>query len=259
MGGIMIERDSPKAILWLNRPEVHNAFDDALIREFGKALAELAEDSTIRVVLLAGKGKSFSAGADLEWMKRMAGYSEEENEADARLLAELMHRLDTFPKPTIALVHGVAMGGGVGLVAACDMAIAEDGAVFAISEVRLGLIPAVISPYVVAAIGMRAARRYFLTAERFEAHRALALGLVNTVAPHGELTNEGIRLADILIQNGPQAITGAKQLLAAVAGRPINAELRTDTARRIAQRRASAEAREGVAAFLEKRKPYWQT
>jgi methylglutaconyl-CoA hydratase len=258
MTGVMIQRDGPQATLWLNRPSLHNAFDDVLIGQLSGALAELAEDAAVLVVLLAGKGKSFSAGADLSWMRRMAAYSQVENERDAEALSELMHRLDTMPKPTIALVHGVAIGGGVGLVAACDMALAEEDAVFAVSEVRLGLIPAVISPYVIAAIGRRAARRYFLTAERFSASQAMMLGLVNAVVPTGALAEEGAKLAGILCENGPQAIAEAKRLIAAVAGRPIDAQLRSDTARRIAQQRASAEGREGVAAFLEKRRPRWQ-
>jgi methylglutaconyl-CoA hydratase len=169
----------------------------------------------------------------------------------------MLHRLDSLPKPTIALVQGAAMGGGVGLVAACDIALAAEDAQFALSEVRLGLIPAAISPYVIAAIGPKAARRYFLTAERFGAAEAQALGLVNTVLPAAELAAEGIRLAEILGQNGPAAMAEAKRLIADVAGRPIDAALRAETGRRIARQRASAEGREGVAAFLEKRKPVW--
>jgi methylglutaconyl-CoA hydratase len=258
MDQVIIERTGSVATLWLNRPELHNAFDDHLIGEVGDALDALARDATVRVVLLAGKGKSFSAGADLAWMRRMAGYSEAENEADARALAGLLHRLDSLPKPTVALVQGAAMGGGVGLVAACDMAIAAEGAQFALSEVRLGLIPAVISPYVVAAIGLRATRRYALTAERFDAARAAALGLVDKVVPAEALLAEGAALAAVLARNGPEAMADAKALIAHVAGRPIDVELRAETARRIARRRASAEGREGVAAFLEKRKPGWQ-
>ena len=258
MSGIEIERSGAKATLWLNRPERHNAFDDGLIAELSAALAELAADSAIRVVLLAGRGKSFSAGADLAWMKRMAGYTAAENEADAQKMAEMLHRLESLPKPTIALVQGAAMGGGVGLVAACDIAIAAEDAQFALSEVRLGLIPAAISPYVIAAIGPRAARRYFLTAERFDARRALGLGLVSAVVPTADLATEASRLADILCQNGPAAMAEAKRLIADVTGRPIDAALRTETAGRIARQRASAEGREGVAAFLEKRKPSWQ-
>ena len=258
MSGILVERHGPTATLWLNRPERHNAFDDALIGELTAALGSLAADTGVRVVCLAGKGKSFSAGADLAWMKRMAGYSPAENEADARALAELLHRLDSLPKPTIALVRGAAMGGGVGLVAACDIALAAEDAVFALSEVRLGLIPAVISPYVIAAVGPRAARRCFLTAERFDAPRALALGLVSAVVPAAALAAEAAGLARVLCGNGPGAMAEAKRLIADVAGRPIDAELRAETARRIARQRVGAEGREGVAAFLEKRKPGWQ-
>jgi len=259
MSGMLIERSGGTATLRLSRPDRHNAFDDALIAEVTAALGELGSDPAVRVVLLAGAGKSFSAGADLAWMKRMAGYSLAENEADALRLAEMLHRLDTLPKPTIALVQGAAMGGGVGLVAACDMALAAADATFALSEVRLGLIPATISPYVIAAIGQRAARRYFLTAERFDAHEALNLGLVSAVVPTTELEAEGARIAGLLGRNGPRAMAAAKELIAAVAGRPIDAALRADTARRIAHQRAGAEGREGVAAFLEKRKPGWQS
>ena len=258
MSGIEIERSGAKVTLWLNRPERHNAFDDALIAELSAALAELAADSAIRVVLLAGRGKSFSAGADLAWMKRMAGYTAAENEADAQKMAEMLYRLESLPKPTIAVVQGAAMGGGAGLVAACDIAIAAEDAQFAFSEVRLGLTPATISPYVIAAIGPRAARRYFLTAERFDARRAYGLGLVTAVVPAADLATEASRLADILCQNGPAAMAEAKRLIADVTGRPIDAALRTETAGRIARQRASAEGREGVAAFLEKRKPSWQ-
>ncbi|MFI5017131.1 MAG: enoyl-CoA hydratase/isomerase family protein [Dongiales bacterium] len=258
MSGIEIERSGAKATLWLNRPERHNAFDDGLIAELSEALGALAADSAIRVVLLAGRGKSFSAGADLAWMKRMAGYTAAENAADAQKMAEMLHRLDSLAKPTIALVQGAAMGGGVGLVAACDIAIAAEDAQFAFSEVRLGLTPATISPYVIAAIGPRAARRYLLTAERLDARRALGLGLVATVVPGADLLTEASRLADILCQNGPAAMAEAKRLIADVTDRPIDAALRTETAGRIARQRAGAEGREGVAAFLEKRKPDWQ-
>ncbi len=258
MSGIEIERSGARATLWLNRPERHNAFDDALIAELSAALVELAADSAIRVVLLAGRGKSFSAGADLAWMKRMAGYTAAENEADALKMAEMLHRLEIFPKPTIALVQGAAMGGGVGLVAACDIAIAAEDAQFAFSEARLGLTPATISPYVIAAIGPRAARRYFLTAERFGARQALHLGLVSAVVPATDLAGEADKLADILCQNSPGAMAEAKRLIADVTGRTIDAALRSETAGRIARQRASVEGREGVAAFLDKRKPSWR-
>jgi len=258
MSSIEIERNGGRATLWLNRPERHNAFDDGLIAELSAALAALAADSAIRVLLLAGRGKSFSAGADLAWMKHMAGNTAAENEADAQKMAEMLHRLDSLPKPTVALVQGAAMGGGVGLVAACDIAIATEDAQFAFSEARLGLTPATISPYVIAAIGPRAARRYFLTAERFDARRALGLGLVSAVVPAAALAAAANKLADILCQNSPGAMAEAKRLIADVTGRPIDAALRYETAGRIARQRASAEGREGVAAFLEKRKPNWQ-
>jgi len=258
MSSIEIERNGGRATLWLNRPERHNAFDDGLIAELSAALAALAADSAIRVLLLAGRGKSFSAGADLAWMKRMAGNTAAENEADAQKMAEMLHRLDSLPKPTVALVQGAAMGGGVGLVAACDIAIATEDAQFAFSEARLGLTPATISTYVIAAIGPRAARRYFLTAERFDARRALGLGLVSAVVPAADLAAAANKLADILCQNSPGAMAEAKRLIADVTGRPIDAALRYETAGRIARQRASAEGREGVAAFLEKRKPNWQ-
>jgi len=258
MSHVLIEAANGVGTLWLNRPDLHNAFDDVLIAEVTAALDVLAGDTAVRVVLLAGRGKSFSAGADLAWMKRMAGYSAAQNEADAMGLAAMLHKLNVLPKPTIALVQGAALGGGVGLVAACDMAIAAENAVFALSETRLGLIPSVISPYVIAAIGARAARRYMLTAERFGAAKAEDLGLVSAVVPAGKLAAEGAGLADLLCQNGPQAVGEAKNLIGYVAGRPNDAELRAETARRIARVRATAEGREGVSAFLEKRKPSWR-
>ena len=257
MGHVTIEIAEGIATLWLDRPDRHNAFDDELIRELTGAIDSLAKDRAVRVVILAGKGKSFSAGADLGWMRRMASASEAENEKDAAGLAELMHRLNGLAKPTIALVQGAALGGGVGLVAACDLAIAATDAVFSLSEVRLGLIPSVISPYVIAAIGARAARRYFLTAERFDAATAARLGLVQAIVAADQLWPEGTKLAGLLVQNPPLAMAEAKRLIADVAGRPIDAALRGETARRIAKLRAGAEACEGVSAFLEKRKPRW--
>jgi methylglutaconyl-CoA hydratase len=255
---VLIDRDGGTATLWLNRPDLHNAFDDALITEVTQALDTLASDAVVRVVIVAGKGKSFSAGADLAWMKRMAGYSLEQNEADANRLAEMLHKLNTMPKATIAAVQGAAMGGGVGLCAACDIGISSSDAVFALSEAKLGLIPAVISPYVIEAIGARAARRYMLTAERFDAAAAERLGLVSAVVAPDQLMTEVRRIAEILLQNGPQAVREAKALVAHVSGRENGAALRAETARRIARLRASPEGREGVAAFLEKRKPSWR-
>jgi len=249
--------DAGVARVTLNRPEVHNAFNDEFIAELTAALKRLEQDPAVRAVLLAAAGKSFSAGADLNWMKRMAGYSEAENRADARGLAGLMRTLNELAKPSIALVQGAAYGGGVGLVACCDIAIAASPASFCLSEVKLGLIPAVISPYVIAAIGEPAARRYFLTAERFDAGSALRLGLVQEVVAPEELEAAGRRVLDALLAGGPEAQAAAKRLVRDLAGRPIDDALVEETAKRIAEIRAGAEAKEGVSAFLEKRPPGW--
>ena len=246
------------ATLTMNRLEVHNAFDDLLIADLTAALKSLAENERVRVVLLAGSGRSFSAGADLGWMRRLADYSWDENLRDALGLATLMQTLNGLAKPTIALIQGAVYGGGVGLAACCDMAIATQRSTFCLSEVKLGLMPAVISPYVIAAIGSRACRRYFLTAEPFDAAEAHRLGLVHeVVADDPALRSRGQELATLLLKNGPQAMASAKDLIAAVAGRPVDAGLIADTAGRIADRRASAEGREGVSAYLEKRIPGW--
>jgi methylglutaconyl-CoA hydratase len=245
------------ATVTLARPEIHNAFDDALIAALTAALDGLAADERVRVVLLAAEGKSFSAGADLGWMQRTATYSDEENLRDALALARLMRTLHGLPKPTIALVQGAAFGGGVGLVACCDLALATPRASFSLSEVKLGLIPGAISPYVVEAIGPRAARRYFLTAERFDAAEARRIGLVHEVVEEGTLEAAAERLASTLLGNGPRALAAAKALVARVAGAPIDDALVADTAGRIAAARASDEGREGLAAFLEKRTPAW--
>lgn len=245
------------ASVTLNRPEVHNAFDDALIARLTEALREVGDDPGVRVVVLRGAGKSFSAGADLNWMQRMADYSRTQNLADAMGLAQLLRTLDTLPRPTIAAVHGAAFGGGVGLVAACDIAVAAETSAFSLSEVRLGLIPAVISPYVVAAIGARQARRYFLTAERFDAGEARRMGLVHEVTMADALEARVATIAAELLRGGPGALGAAKNLVAAVSIRPLDTTLMADTARRIADIRAGEEAREGVGAFLEKRKPRW--
>lgn len=245
------------ATLTLNRPELHNAFDDTLIRVMTQELVRLEADPQARVVVLAGSGKSFSAGGDLNWMRRVAGYTEEQNLADARELALLMSTLNGLKKPTVALVQGAAYGGGVGLVACCDIALATARASFCLSEVKLGLIPAVISPYVVAAVGARAARRYFLSAETFDAAEALRLGLIHAVVEDGALEAAGERMVQRLLQNGPCAVAAAKELVARVGRGEIDEAMIADTASRIAAIRASEEGREGVSAFLEKRKPYW--
>jgi len=249
--------ESGRATITLNRPEMHNAFDDTLISALTGELKRLERDSSVRVVLLAARGKSFSSGADLNWMRRMADYSFDENLADAMDLAELMKTLANLSKPTIALVQGAAIGGGVGLVACCDIALASDNASFCLSEVKLGLIPAVISPYVAAAIGPRAMRRYFISAERFDAAEARRLGLVHEVVPPEELEARADSLSRTLLQNGPQAMASVKALVAEVALSYLDDDLIADTAERIAEARASDEGREGLSAYLEKRKPNW--
>lgn len=245
------------ATVWLNRPEVHNAFDDTLIATLRDELKRLEIDPLVRVVVLAGRGKSFSAGADLNWMKRMATYTERENRRDAEGLAELLRTLNFLAKPTIAAVHGNAYAGGVGLVACCDIVFAVEKATFALTETRLGLIPATIGPYVVAAIGERYARRYFLTAEAFSAHEAERIGLVHQVCKPEHLGILVSQVIDTLVACGPRALTAAKDLVWRVGRKPIDAEMIADTAKRIAEIRVSPEGREGIAAFLEKRKPKW--
>jgi methylglutaconyl-CoA hydratase len=255
---LAIENQGPVGLITLNRPERHNAFDDVLIAELTEALRTIEADDSVRVVVLGGAGKSFSAGADLNWMKRMSGFSKDENLRDAMGLGALMRTLAHLRKPTVARVHGAAYGGGVGLVACCDIAVAAQAATFSLSEVKLGLIPAVISPYVIAAIGERAARRYFLTGERFEAAEAWRLGLVHELAlDPGELDEKVGEIVDALLAAGPVAQREAKELIRAVAHRPVLSDVIQDTAERIARVRSSPEGREGVGAFLDKRKPSW--
>lgn len=246
-----------KATVTLNRPEIHNAFDDTLIARMTETFESLGKRDDVRVVVVAANGKSFSAGADLGWMRRMANYSEAENRADAERLARLIHVLDSLPKPTVARVQGAAIGGGVGLVAACDVTVASEAASFALSEVRLGLIPAVISPYVIGAIGPRQARRYMLTAERFDAAEAKRIGLVHETVPAARLDAAVDSVVAALLLGGPEAVRESKMLARVVGGSPDEA-VRADTARRIARLRASPEGKEGVSSFLEKRKPRWQ-
>lgn len=246
-----------RATLTLNRPELHNAFDDLLIAKLSTVFTQLAADPSVRLVMLTASGKSFSAGADLSWMQRMAGYSYAENLSDASALAELLRSINELPKPTIALVQGAAFGGGVGLAAVCDLVLATPAAQFCLSEVKLGLIPAIISPYVVAAIGAHAARRYAISAERFDAERARQLGLVHEIVAADQLAAEADRLSRLLLQNGPEAMAAAKRLIAEVARQPMSAELIAMTAERICVTRASDEGREGLSAFLEKRRPDW--
>jgi methylglutaconyl-CoA hydratase len=255
---VLVTRDGPVARVTLNRPQLHNAFDEALIAGLAEAFQTLSDDDQIRAVVLAGAGKSFSAGADLNWMKRASTYDEERNRADARALELMLRTIDDCPKPVVAMVQGAAIGGGVGLVAACDIAIAAETAQFATSEVRLGIVPAVIAPFVVRAIGPREARRWFLTAERFGAEEARRIGLVHEVVPADQLEARVATMVGELLKGGPEALASAKQLVRLVEMMPQGGSIRAEaTVGIIAERRASAEGREGIGAFLEKRKPTW--
>jgi len=241
----------------LNRPELRNAFDDALIARLKKSFLDVERDPTIRVMVLAGNGPAFCAGADLNWMKRMAGYSYEQNLADAKGLAEMLATLDRLPKPTIARVHGPVFAGGTGLVAACDIAVGTPEAKMCLSEAKLGLSPATISPYVMRAMGEREARRYFLTAEVFDAQEALRIGMLSMLVKENELDSTIDGLLKHLLAGGPEAHAKIKALIRAVAGRRPDDALVAETAKQIAEIRGSAEGREGIASFLEKRKAAW--
>jgi methylglutaconyl-CoA hydratase len=241
----------------LNRPELRNAFDDELIKKLRGAFEDVAKDKSVRVMVLAGNGPAFCAGADLNWMKRMAGYGYDENLADARALAEMLAALDRIPKPTIARVHGPVFAGGTGLVAACDIAVGTPEAKFCLSEAKLGLSPATISPYVIRAMGERNARRYFLTAEVFDAEEASRIGMLSVLVPVQKLDETIGSLIQNLLAGGPEAHGKIKSLIRTVAGRRPDDELVSETAKRIAEIRGSPEGREGIAAFLEKRKASW--
>lgn len=246
------------ARLTLNRPEIHNAFDDVIIQRLTEHLRELDTNPAVRVLVLASNGKNFSAGADFNWMKRMAANSHDENLQDALGLAGLMSVLNNLSKPTIALVQGAAYGGAVGLAACCDIVIATQGSRFCLSEVRIGLTPATISPYVVRAIGERQARRYFQSAEAFSAEQAQQYGLVHEVVEdNAALDTACATIVQALRRNGPRAMHAAKELVFAVSQKPIDAALIDDTARRIADIRVSEEGQEGLSAFLQKRAPNW--
>ena len=261
MSGEKIQTDiDPRgaATVWLNRPEVHNAFDDELIATLTAELKRLEKEKSVRVVILEGRGKSFSAGADFNWMKRTVQLTEAENVRDAEALAELLRTLNRLKKPTIAAVQGNAYGGGVGLIACCDIAFAADHVHFAFTEARLGLTPATISPYVVAAIGERVARRYFLTAESFTADEACRIGLVHQICKLPDLAPLVRQTVDMLIAGGPVAQKEVKKLIRLVARGPIDSAMVAETARRIAAMRVSPEGHEGMTAFLEKRKPAWR-
>ncbi len=252
-----IFRDGPVATVWMNRPDRHNAFNAEVIAELTQAFEALGADDSARVIVLAGRGKSFSAGADLNGMKAAGAASFDDNLADARKLAAMLRRLAETPKPTIARVHGAALGGGMGLAAACDICVAATAASFATSEVRFGLIPSAIGPYVLRAIGARQASRYFLTAERISADRALEIGLAHEAVEADKLDRAVATLAEALLAGAPQAQGAAKTLIRDLAGRSIDDSLAEETARRIAALRGGGEAWEGLSAFLDKRPPRW--
>jgi len=245
------------SVIWMNRPEVRNAFNEIMIGELTHVFKTADADRNLRAVVLAGTGSAFCAGADLNWMKKMAGYSLRENQADAMALAQMLNTLYMMKKPTIARVHGPAFAGGMGLIAACDIAVAAQEAEFCLSEAKLGLVAATIGPYVVAAIGERHARRYFLSAERFTAAEAFRIGLVHDIVPMQELDAAVNALLGDLLAASPAAIASSKELIRAVARAPIDQAMVADTAMRIAAVRASPDGKEGVRSFLEKRRPAW--
>jgi methylglutaconyl-CoA hydratase len=252
-----LQRDGRRATVWLNRPDLRNAFNETAIAELTDAFLALSSDQDVRVIVLAAHGRTFCAGADLNWMKKMASYTHAENLADAAELADMLRMIYRCPKPVIAKIQGDCFGGGVGLAAVCDIVVAVDSAVFSLSEVKLGLIPATISPYVIKAMGEQAARRYFLTGERITVDVAHRIGLVHeTVKPHA-LDAKIDELAGALLLASPHAVTEAKRLVQDIAGLPITDEMVADTVQRIAAIRSSAEGKEGVQSFLEKRKPNW--
>ncbi|WP_020654401.1 enoyl-CoA hydratase/isomerase family protein [Massilia niastensis] len=245
------------ATVTLNRPELRNAFNEHAIAELALVFDELGRNELVRAIVLAANGPAFCAGADLNWMKKMAGYSHDENQLDAARLADMLRTIYLCPKPTVARVQGDCYAGGMGLVAACDIVVASDNAAFCLSEVKLGLIPATISPYVIKAMGEQAARRYFLTAERFDAAEARRIGFAHEVVASDALDATVAGIAKSLVNNSPNAVMEAKTLVRDIVGQPVDDALLADTAGRIAAIRASSEGREGVASFLDKRKPSW--
>ena len=254
---LQIAVDGGVGVIWMNRPEVRNAFNETMIAELTQAFRAADADQSVRAVVLAGRGPAFCAGADLNWMKKMSGYSLEENHADAMGLAAMLNTIYMMKKPTVARVHGPAFAGGMGLVAACDIAVAVEEAEFCLSEVKLGLTASTISPYVVAAMGERQARRYFLTAERFSAAEALRIGLVHKLVAIAELDTSVDTLVAHLLAASPAAIAASKELIRSVARGAIEQDMIADTAARIAAARTSPDGKEGIRSFLEKRKPSW--
>ena len=254
---LTISREGKTATVTLNRPDVRNAFNETTIAELTQAFRELGADADLRAIVLAANGPAFCAGADLNWMKKMAGYTHAENQADALQLAEMLRTIYLCPKPVVAKVQGDCYAGGMGLVAACDIVVAVDQANFCLSEVKLGLVPATISPYVIKAMGENASRRYFLTAERFGAQEALRIGFAHEAVAADALDAKVAEIVKALVNNSPDAVRQAKVLVREVVGQAVNDGLLADTAERIAYIRASEQGREGVASFLEKRKPSW--
>jgi methylglutaconyl-CoA hydratase len=246
------------ARVFLNRPEVRNAFNDSVITELAETFTRLGNDPGLRAIVLGGHGKAFCAGADLNWMKSMAGYGWEDNRADATRLAEMLWAVYACPLPVVGRLQGDCYAGGMGLAACCDVLVASEGMSFCLSEAKLGLLPATISPYVIRAMGEQAARRYFVTAERFSAAQAQTMGFVHEVVTADALDAKVDEITALLVANGPAAVKACKRLVQDFAGREITQELRAETARRIADIRASDEGREGVQAFLNKREPAWR-
>jgi methylglutaconyl-CoA hydratase len=258
MNTLDIQIDGHVAKVFLNRPEVRNAFNDGVITELAEAFTRLGQDAGVRAIVLGGHGKAFCAGADLNWMKSMAGYGWEDNRADATRLAEMLWAIYSCPLPVVGRLHGDCYAGGMGLAACCDVLVAAEGMHFCLSEARLGLLPATISPYVMRAMGEQAARRYFITAERFGAAQAREMGFVHELVAPDALDAKVDEIVALLVANGPAAVKACKRLVQDFAGHVITPELRAETARRIADIRASDEGREGVQAFLNKREPAWR-
>jgi methylglutaconyl-CoA hydratase len=253
-----IVRDGPVARVFLNRPDVRNAFNSEVIAELKATFETLGADPGLRAIVLGGHGKVFCAGADLNWMRAMADYSWEQNRADAQALADMLWTIWRCPLPVVGRIHGDCFAGGLGLAACCDVLLAAERATFCLSEAKLGLLPATIGPYVVRAMGEQAARRFFITAERFAAEEALRIGFVHTMVPLEALDDQVDAVVAALVANGPQAVKASKRLVQDLAGQPIDEALRAETARRIADIRASAEGKEGVQSFLGKRDPAWK-
>lgn len=254
---ILVSQSDGIVTLTLNRPEKRNAMNAQVIKELLHALHSISSDDNARILLIASNSEHFCAGADIAWMEKIAAGSYEENYDDAQLIADLMYQLYSFPKPTIVLAQGATLGGGLGLLSACDIAIAAKNTSFGFSEVKIGIVPSTISPYVIAAIGERAAHYYFLTGERFGVEEARRIGLIHQMTENEALLSTGMSVAKILLQNSPHALTAAKQLIRRVTKEKISEELGQKTAEHLANLRMTPEAQEGLRAFLEKRTPSW--